>query len=89
MALLVFGHGIPPDFVVNAEEVKKLTGQNSQYLATPDEIEELKRFFEFDYCDECHGDYYDHDIIMILGNPFYLCKIATNPDHQIRAREQN
>ena len=33
-----------------------------------------KRLFEFSYCEECGGDYEDHDIIPFLGNWFARCK---------------
>ena len=33
-----------------------------------------KRQFEFEYCDECHGDVEDHDYVLLLGNWFAKCK---------------
>ena len=61
--------------------------------ATPEDIEELKTHFEYEYCDECGGDWYDHDIVALsLGAyggpyPFYRCKSASNNRYKIRARE--
>jgi len=56
-------------------------------------IEDLKHHYECEYCDECGGDWYDHDIvIMNLGDygnnlPFYRCKSADNPNYRVRLRE--
>ena len=56
--------------------------------ATNQELEDLQRHFECEYCSDCSGDWYDHDIVMLLGNPFYLCKIANNPNYKVRSREK-
>lgn len=57
-------------------------------LPSKQELQELKDYFEFEYCSDCGGDWYDHDIVGLLGNPFYLCKIATFSNYKVRAKEQ-
>ncbi len=53
----------------------------------------LKDNFEFNYCEECGGDYYDHDIIIMnfgyYGNnfPFYQCKKGIIKGYKVRQRE--
>ena len=53
----------------------------------------LKELFEFEYCYECNGDWYDHDlIVMNLGYyglaPFARCRIENNLRYKVRAREK-
>lgn len=57
-------------------------------LPSEQELQDLKNYFEFEYCSDCGGDWYDHDIVGLLGNPFYLCKVATFSDYHVRIREK-
>lgn len=47
-----------------------------------------KEHFEFEYCDECGGDWYDHVPRGMMGNYFALCKIALDPFYQVRSIEK-
>lgn len=40
----------------------------------------LAELFEYEYCEECHGDTRDHDVIDVMGNWFARCK----PDARCR-----
>jgi hypothetical protein len=33
-----------------------------------------ERLFEFELCEECHGDVEDHDYLIVLGHWFARCK---------------
>ena len=39
----------------------------------------LKRQFEFELCHECNGDWDNHDVADVLGNPFAACKKILPP----------
>ena len=47
-----------------------------------------KDHFECEYCEECGGDWYDHEPRGMFGNYFALCKIALNPFHKVRQNEK-
>ena len=34
----------------------------------------LKELFEYEYCAECGGDWFDHDAIAFMGNWLARCK---------------
>lgn len=36
-----------------------------------------RALFEFEYCAECGGDWYDHEPWGVLGNWFAHCKVGT------------
>ena len=46
-----------------------------------------KQLFEFEYCADCGGDWYDHKPNILLDNWFARCKIADNPKYKVRLRE--
>ena len=48
----------------------------------------VKELFEFEYCAECGGDWYDHVANILLGNWFARCKIADDPNYKVRNREK-
>jgi hypothetical protein len=37
--------------------------------------------FEFEYCNNCHGDIEDHDYILVLGHWFARCKKEEEDDN--------
>ena len=42
----------------------------------------LEMMFEFEYCDECHGDEKDHEAITVMGNYFAVCKPIQDEDEE-------
>lgn len=57
-------------------------------LATEQDIQGMKDYFECEYCHDCNGDWYDHDILLVMGNPFYLCKTAIFKNYKVRQQEK-
>nr|WP_294806940.1 hypothetical protein [uncultured Nitrososphaera sp.] len=52
----------------------------------------LQEQFEFEYCAECGGDWYDHYAVMLcLGaygcNLFAYCKVAIDASYKVRQKE--
>ena len=47
----------------------------------------VKHIFEFEYCSDCGGDWYDHEPNILLGNWFARCKIAADPNYKVRLKE--
>jgi hypothetical protein len=41
-----------------------------------DMIEDMRLMFEFEYCEECGGDFEDHDLMVVpgMGTLFAQCK---------------
>lgn len=37
-------------------------------------LEEIRMGFEYELCQECRGDFDDHDVVEFLGNPLLMCK---------------
>lgn len=48
----------------------------------------LEQQFEFEYCPECGGDADDHDVVLILGNPFAHCRKPLPEDMPGEEREK-